>query len=230
MMPPAQTPALLPDVDAIMGQAGNASEAPQPLPKPLPLEVDSPMLRERMGRTEMVLDELRQHLKHCIKSGQHFVQHNSTAEESKRNFAVDLTKSGSYLLEMVGQVFLSMREEHGRMMAYLESDFILPLASFANQDLKRANHQSADMERRREAFEAAEGRLMAQRRGKDSRPRQAFSTQSEESPDKLSYEALNAEASYELARIQLVKVLNDLNADSRIEVNKWCAPLCRGRH
>ena len=137
-----RAPGLLSEADAVLGanaasMTGAVAEPPSSQLRPLPLEVDSPMLRDRMAKTEIALDELRQSLKMCVKSGQSFIVHAMQPEEGRRSFAVDLTKSGSYLLEMVGQIFLSLREERDILFAHLESDFVLPLASFANQDLKK---------------------------------------------------------------------------------------------
>jgi len=150
-----RAPNLVAEVDAIAGvsaaTASSVVEPPSSQIRPIPLEADSPMLRDRMSKSEISLDELRQSLKLCVKSGQAYIANSSQPiEAGRRSFAVDLAKSGNYLLEMVGQVLLSLREGRERLMSHIETDFVLPLASFANQDLKKANHASAELERRRE--------------------------------------------------------------------------------
>jgi len=61
---------------------------------------------------------------------------------------------------------------------------------------------------------------MGHRRGKESRMPRQSSMNETESPDKMSLEALNAETNYELARCHLIRILNNLMIDQRVEINK----------
>jgi len=227
-----RAPQLTADVDTLIDNASAESPAASAaaaaasassvafLFKPVPFESDSPMLRERMGKAEAYLDELRQALKVAVKSGQAYVQQPAQGEDKRSSFAADLARSGPHLLELVGQVLLAKRDEGEKLLAFVEAELVLPLATFANLDLKRANHLSAELDRRREAFEGLESRLLAHRRGKESRGAAPRAQAALEDGDKTSVDALNAEVTYELARCQLIKALNDLTVDQAVEINK----------
>ena len=151
------------------GGNGGGGAPPPETPSPtglgtIPFDADSPMLRERMDAYEARLDELRQSLKQCIKSGSTYLGTSGHHMEAGFAFADDLMRSPSPALQRLGKFLSEKLEARTRVLEALDTYVIVPLTKFANDDLKGANHARVELERRREVFEKLEAKLMAHAR------------------------------------------------------------------